>query len=59
VIGHLEAHHPGVLFMCVSLLREDPFSGLSGPEVDEWKATGAAMDRAELVTYVLDQLGPT
>jgi predicted ATPase/class 3 adenylate cyclase len=57
LIGHLEAHHAGVLLMCASILRADPFTGLSGPDVDAWKATGATMDRADLVAYILDRLG--
>jgi hypothetical protein len=57
LIGHLEAFHAGVLVMCSGVLRADPFSELSGPDIDRWKARGAAMDRAELVAYILDQLG--
>jgi predicted ATPase/class 3 adenylate cyclase len=57
VVGHLRTHHPGVPLMCAAILREDPFACLSGPELAEWRAKGAAMDRAELVKYILDQLG--
>jgi predicted ATPase/class 3 adenylate cyclase len=55
--GHLEAHHSGVVLMCAGILRADPLSALSGPDVEESKATGAAMDRAELVGYILGHLG--
>jgi predicted ATPase/class 3 adenylate cyclase len=58
LVGHLTTNQPGVLLMCAAILREDPFDCLSDPQYSEWKAAGAAMDRAELVRYTLDQLVP-
>ena len=56
--GHLMAHQP----FLVQVLEDSAvvggaaLAGVSGPEAEQGKAAGAAMDRGELVTYALSVL---
>jgi predicted ATPase/class 3 adenylate cyclase len=59
--GHLEAHQPLVLGLLDSSAMSPfiiGFTELVGPETDPGRATGAAMDRNELVTFALSALSP-
>jgi predicted ATPase len=56
IYGHLEAHSPGMPTFGVQAGNID--RRLGGPNMDRWRAQGAAMDRHELVRYALGHLGP-
>jgi predicted ATPase/class 3 adenylate cyclase len=57
IFGHLESHAPGVLATAKIVLGEGVMTPLpEAPEADHLKASGARMDRHEIVAYTLSQL---